>query len=218
MGGLVLKSVDEDVCFHPDYDKRGIQCFDEVKSIVVHIIKISLFISSHTCWGAPSYSAVSSWYLGSSSFCHLFDNRALSQMLSLPGWFLFMYSFIVGPQVTVCRRIVHKFIGSQQIWCHTGKLPFRHVLKLCGTSTLFCSWKTCHTNCKGIQFLCGHHGCGHWEGFHLKIAYHKSCTQVQNSFFWNMLRFVATRLAGCHRLTLKSWKNFVFEDRKIPDK
>ena len=106
MGGLVLKSVDEDVCFHPDYDKRGIQCFDEVKSIVVHIIKISLFISSHTCWGAPSYSAVSSWYLGSSSFCHLFDNRALSQMLSLPGWFLFMYSFIVGPQVTVCRRIV----------------------------------------------------------------------------------------------------------------
>ena len=26
------------------------------------------------------------------------------------------------------------------------------------------------------------------------------------------------RLAGCHRLTLKSWKNFVFEDRKIPDK
>ena len=132
MGGLVLKSVDEDVCFHPDYDKRGIQCFDEVKSIVVHIIKISLFISSHTCWGAPSYSAVSSWYLGSSSFCHLFDNRALSQMLSLPGWFLFMYSFIVGPQVTVCRRIVHKFIGSQQIWCHTGKLPFRYVVpQLC---------------------------------------------------------------------------------------
>mgnify|MGYP001310574805 CR=1 FL=1 len=36
MGGLVLKSVDEDVCFHPDYVKRGIQCFDEVKSIVVH--------------------------------------------------------------------------------------------------------------------------------------------------------------------------------------
>ena len=57
-----------------------------------------------------------------------------------------------------------------------------YVCIVCGTSTSFCSWMACHTNCKGIQLVCGHHDCGHWEGFQLKTAFHKSCKQIHQPF------------------------------------
>ena len=79
-------------------------------------------------------------------------------------WFLIMYSFLVGPQVAICRSIVNtldpiRFDVTVEIF------PFRNVLKLCGTPTSFCSWMIYHTNWKGMQLVCGHHNCGHWEGF-----------------------------------------------------
>ena len=119
-------------------------------------------------------------------------------------WFLIMYSFLVGSQVAICRSIENTLD------------PIRFDVTL--ESFLFgmcCSWMTCHTNCKGIQLVCGHHDCGHWEEFHLKIAFHKSCTQVQNSFFWNMFRFVAIRLAGCHRLTCYNCRIWFWETGKL---
>ena len=53
-------------------------------------------------------------------------------------WFLIMYSFLVGPQVAICRSIVNtldpiRFDVTLEIF------PFRNVLKLCGTPTSFCS-------------------------------------------------------------------------------
>lgn len=68
MGGLVLKSVDEDVCFHPDYVKRGIQCYDEAKSIVVHIIKISHPASHVTLWLSSGKFASGSDFKGGAFF------------------------------------------------------------------------------------------------------------------------------------------------------
>ena len=140
--------------------------------------------------------------------------RALSQMLSLP-----LVGFSSCTLLLWALKLLFVVVGALDPNSFDVTLE-SFIFGMCWSYVVpqLCFAPERHIYCKGIQFLCGHHNCGHWEGFHLKIAYHRSCTQVQNSFFWNMLRFVATRLAGCHRLTLKSWKNFVFEDRKIPDK
>ena len=71
-----------------------------------------------------------------------------------------------------------------------------------------------------ILILCFLSGCdcGLWERFQLKTVFHTCCRQIQHSFFWKVWRFVATSLAGCHRLIVISWTNLVLRHGKIADK
>ena len=93
------------------------------------------------------------------------------------GWFLFMYSFLVGPQVTVCRRIV------------SALDPNRFDVTL--ESFLFVMWylnfvlllKDLSHKLQGDSIFVWTSRLWSLRRVSLENAYHKSCTQVQNSFF-----------------------------------